>query len=168
MASRTLRIDEIDAAIDDELFAMLVGVEDTKELRGVERFDDPTALAASVSFGVYALDPAPSGTAPLCMRQSASSARITYLTGFQTMATGRLVQPFTVMSVRRKSTEPESPGESWERAEDLGTFAWIWSFEKDDQLRSHVRISFGDTDVELSGEFARAEALRLAKTPRRP
>lgn len=83
------------------------------------------------------------------------------------MTTGRLVQPFTVTSVRRKSSEPEDPGESWERAEELGASAWIWTSEKDDQVRSHVRISFGDTDVELSGEFARAEALRLAKTLRR-
>ena len=167
LVSRTLRIDEIDAAIDDELFAMPLGVEDTKELRGVERFEDPAALAASVNFGVYALYPPPSGTTPLCMRQSASSARVTYLTGFQTMATGRLVQPFSVTSVRRKGTEPEGPGESWERAEELGGSAWIWTSENDDQVRSHVRISIDDTDVELSGDFSKAEALRLALTLRR-
>ena len=33
-----------------------------------------------------------------------------------------------------------------------------------DQLRSDVRISFGDADVGLSGEFSRAKALHLARS----
>ena len=167
VASRTLRIEEVDTTVDDALFAMPADIEDTKASRGKERFDDPAALAANVNFGVYMLDPEPAGTTPLCMRESASSARITYLTGFQTLATGRVIQPFSVTSARRNAPESVGPGESWELVEQLGESAWIWSFEEDDKRRSHVRISFGDTDVELSGEFSRAEALRLAHTLRR-
>ena len=78
LTTRTLRIDELNTAIDDALFAMPTEVEDTKASRSKERFDDPTSLAAGMNFGVFALDPAPAGTTPLCMRDSASSTRITY------------------------------------------------------------------------------------------
>ena len=141
LASRRLRIEAYDANIDDALFAMPAEIEDTKELRGVERFDDPNALAASVNFGVYALDPPPAGTTPLCMRQSASSARVTYLTGFQTMATGRLVQPFSVTSVRRKGTGARRSGRilgACRRARRLGMDLDVRERRPSQITRTHI------------------------------
>ena len=166
VSSRTLHIEAINELLDETHFAMPADIESTKSMRGRDRFDDPASLASSVNFRIYALDPAPAGTTLLCMRDSASSATITYLTGFQSLVSGRLVQPFSVTSKRPNGNEPEPPGDSWERIDELNAPAWIWSFENGEQLRSDVRISFGDADVGLSGEFSRAEALRLARSLR--
>ena len=167
VSSRLLHIVSVDEPVDSTLFDLPVDSESSKVSRGLDRFDDPLTLAASVDFAVYALDPTPKEAQALCMRESSNQTRIMYLPSIQGTSSGRFFQPSAVTSTRPTQGDRDFHGEGWQRAEVRGHSAWTWTGSKDENVRSHVHISFGDANVELSGEFSSAEALQLAGTLRK-
>jgi hypothetical protein len=167
VSSRSVHIVSVDEPVDGTPFDLPVDGGSTKVSRGLDRFDDSSTLAGSVNFAVYVLDPAPSNTRPLCMRESADQTRITYLPMMQGSSSGRFFQPSAVTSTRPNQAARDFHGEGWQRGEVQGNPAWIWNASKDEHVRSHVHIAFRDADVELSGEFSAADAQQLAGTLRK-
>lgn len=170
MTSRSIHLEELDMPLDEALFSLSTEVEANKAKLGFEQFDHPRLLASSVDFGVYELNPEPTNTTTRCQRDSATHAQIIYFNGSRPIPNDRMFQPIAVSSTRPKpdnlvnASNHATLGDDWVPTEVLGKPAWIWSFEQNGQRRSHVRITFGDADVELSGELSGQEALSLAAT----